>query len=405
MNVRAERFPLMDSLRAIAALSVLAFHAAFFAGMYTSGSALRPYLAQPGAGVTVFFLISGFLLYRPFVRARLEDEPWPSTGAYAWRRFLRIVPAYWVALTVVAIWLSLETVVHPAWHVPVFYGFAQIYTADTSIAGLGQAWTLCVEVTFYAFLPLWALAVRRLGVRAELAALAGLWLASLGWKLFATHHVEPSSLDSGPWLMPLPNFLDQFAVGMALAVVSVRGLPAGIERAVRRAWPWWLLAAVAYWAMCTRIGLEGKLSEHVSAREFLLRHEIETVVALGLIVPAIFAWERRGAVRRLLAWRPLLYVGLVSYGVYLWHEAFVRKLAAGIADWMTDTVGLGVDARFAVLFALGLAGTLAIATVSYRLVERPALSLKRLVGPPPEREQPAEALAEPAPATTTTGLR
>src|SRR3954470_1351783 len=117
VNVRAERFPLMDSLRAVAALSVLAFHAAFFAGMYTSDSPLRPYLAQPLAGVTVFFVISGFLLYRPFVRARAADDPAPRASAYAWRRFLRIVPAYWLALTVIAVWLSLDTVFHPAWHV------------------------------------------------------------------------------------------------------------------------------------------------------------------------------------------------------------------------------------------------------------------------------------------------
>ena len=68
VNTRSERFPLMDSLRAFAALSVLAFHAAFFAGMYDSDSPLRPYLAQPVAGVTVFFVISGFLLYRPVRR-------------------------------------------------------------------------------------------------------------------------------------------------------------------------------------------------------------------------------------------------------------------------------------------------------------------------------------------------
>jgi peptidoglycan/LPS O-acetylase OafA/YrhL len=397
MNVRAERFPLMDSLRAIAALSVLAFHAAFFAGIYTSGSPLRAYLAQPGVGVAVFFAISGFLLYRPFVRARLEGRPAPATRAYAWRRFLRIVPAYWLALTVVAIWLSLDVVVRPAWHLPLFYGFGQIYAAETGLSGLGQAWTLCVEVTFYAFLPLWALAMRRRRAGGELAALAGLWVASLAWKLFATRHVRPSSLGSGPWLMPLPNFLDQFAVGMALAVVSVRGLPPRLERAARRGWPWWLAAAVAYWVLCTRIGLGGRLGEGFGPREFMLRHELEMVVAACLLVPAIFAVEGGGAVRRVLAWRPLLYLGLVSYGIYLWHEAIVRKVARGISGWMTHTAGLGVDARFAVLFALTLAAAAAVASASYYAVERPALRLKRLVGPPPEREQPGEAPAEPAP--------
>jgi peptidoglycan/LPS O-acetylase OafA/YrhL len=394
MNVRAERFPLMDSLRAIAALSVLAFHAAFFAGMYTSDAVLRPYVAQAGSGVSVFFVISAFLLYRPFVKARFEGRTGPSVRAYAWRRFLRIVPAYWLALTVVAIWLSLEIVAEPPWHIPLFYGFGQIYTAQTGFAGIGQAWTLCVEVTFYAFLPLWALAVRRLSWRAELAALACLWLLSLAWKLVAVHHVNPSSLDSGPWLMPLPNFLDMFALGMALAGLSARGLPANLERAVSRAWPWWALAAVAYWA--TAIQLDRRT--HDAQDVFVLRHELESVVAIALIVPAVFAWERRGAIRRLLAWRPLLYLGLVSYGIYLWHHTLVTKIATAIAGWMTDTLGLGVSARFAVLFALGLAAATAVASVSYYALERPLLRLKRLVGPPPERGAPDEAVAEPAPA-------
>ena len=396
MNVRAERFPLLDSLRAVAALSVLAFHAAFFAGMYSSGSPLRPYLAQPMAGVTVFFVLSGFLLYRPFVRARLDGEPRPATGAYAWRRFLRIVPAYWVALTAIAIWLSVDAVFDPAWHVPVFYGFAQIYVPELGLEGLSQAWTLCVEVTFYAFLPLWALAVRRVGARAELAALGALWLASLVWKLLATSQIDAH--DGGVWLMPLPNFLDHFAVGMALAVLSV-SVPAGRARqALERAWPWWLLAAVAYWAMCTRIGLHGTLNEHAGRSEFVLRHEFAMLFAGALLVPAIFGWQRGDRVRRVLGWRPLLFVGLVSYGVYLWHLAVVHKLAGAIAHWMEDDLGFGVDARFAVLFVLAGAGATAVAYASYRLVERPALSLKRLVGPPPERQQPGEALAEPAPA-------
>jgi peptidoglycan/LPS O-acetylase OafA/YrhL len=394
VNVRAERFPLMDSLRAIAALLVLGSHAAVFANVLGSPSSpLRPYVAHLGtAGVSVFFLISGFLLYRPFVRARFAGEPAPRTAAYGWRRFLRIVPAYWVALTGVAIWLSLHEVFHPAWHIPVFYGFGQIYDAGTSPGGISQAWTLCVEITFYAFLPLWAWAMRNRAMRGEVAGLAALWLAGLAWKVFATRRADPSAFGTGPWFQPLPNFLDQFAVGMGLAVLSLRGLPAGLERAVRRGWPWWLGAAMAYWLIAKKIGF----GWHYGGRVFLLRHELATLFALCMLVPAVFGTERRDAVRRLLGWRPLLYAGLVSYGIYLWHFAVVAKAAKAIQHW--DISG---ELRFAVLCAMGLVGATAIATVSYYAVERPALSLKRLVGPPPERAQPGESLAEPAPATTT----
>jgi peptidoglycan/LPS O-acetylase OafA/YrhL len=128
--------------------------------------------------------------------------------------------------------------------------------------------------------------------------------------------------------------------------------------------------------MATQIGLEGVLSERTGRTEYLLRHELGTVVAAALLVPAIFAWQRRDAARRVLGWRPLLFVGLVSYGVYLWHIALVNKIARATADWMTDSLGLGVEARFLVLFTLAGAGATAIATVSYYLLERPLLRLK-----------------------------
>jgi len=118
--------PLFDSLRAIAALSVLCFHAAFFE-FVRSDNALRPYTVHLDVGVSVFFLISGFLLYRPFVRARLFRAEPPHVLAYGWRRFLRIVPAYWVALTVVALWLALPGVFTRS-GIPTYYGFCRSTT-------------------------------------------------------------------------------------------------------------------------------------------------------------------------------------------------------------------------------------------------------------------------------------
>ena len=91
MGHHAGRFGLMDSLRAIAALSIVAYHVAPRAGAFDDEFALD-LSAQLSTGVALFFLISGFLLYRPFVIAHAQGERFPDVGAYAWRRFLRIVP-------------------------------------------------------------------------------------------------------------------------------------------------------------------------------------------------------------------------------------------------------------------------------------------------------------------------
>jgi peptidoglycan/LPS O-acetylase OafA/YrhL len=394
VNVRAGRFPLFDSLRAIAALSVLCFHAAFVSRVFTSDSFLRPYMSHLDVGVTVFFLISGFLLYRPFVRARLYGEESPHVGAYAWRRFLRIAPAYWVALTAIAVWFGFSEV-FPFGGEPLYYAFGQVYSAPRAPWGIPQAWTLCVEVTFYALLPLWALAVRRLSVRWELVALALLWTASLAYKVWALTQRGPNDLSGAPYLQTLPNYLDQFAIGMALAVLTANWerldrTPRAVDVLRRYDWLPWIVAAVAFWVVSTRIGLTGELLRHFSRSAFLGRHELYTLVAVGVALPAIFAEPGRGFAGRVLASRVLAYLGLVSYAMYLYHLAVLKQ----VDRWLGKPMDAALGVRLITYGVIGLLITVAIATASYYLVERPALRLKRLVSPPVAAER-GEATAEP----------
>ena len=414
MNVRADRFPLFDSLRAVAALSVVAFHACYFAGDGIFGATtFRQLAARLDVGVTIFFLISGFLLYRPFVRARLRGEPGPRVAAYAWRRALRIAPAYWVALTVVALWLGLSEV-FTASGIPRFYGFAQIYDAGTALQGIGQAWTLCVEVSFYAFLPLWALVMRRLPATAprralmfEVGGLAALFLFSTVYKVWALKQVAPTDLDAAPYLMPLPNFLDQFALGMGLAVLSVwyderERLPRPLAVLQRRPEIAWLVALVAFWAAATRIGYTGEPLQIYSRTTFLWRHELYSVVALGAILPALLATPGRGVAGRFLGSRVMAYLGLVSYAIYLYHFAVVDQLHS----WLGDDLPESIAGRLVFYLPVTALGAAVIASLSYYAVERPALSLKRLVPlrSPAARgeavEEPAPAEPEPAPAAS-----
>jgi peptidoglycan/LPS O-acetylase OafA/YrhL len=394
VNVRAGRWPLFDSMRAVAALSVLLFHAAFVARVSLSDSFVRPYTAHLDVGVTVFFLISGFLLYRPFVRARLHGEEPPHVGAYAWRRFLRVAPAYWVALTAIAIWFGFSEV-FPHGGEPLYYAFGQVYSGQKAGWGIPQAWTLCVEVTFYALLPLWAFAMRRASVRWELIALALMWVASLAYKIWALSKRAPDSLIGAPYLQTLPNFLDQFSIGMALAVLTAEWERVGVApRAVdvlrRHDWLPWVVAAVAFWAVSTQIGLTGNFHQQITRSMFLGRHELYTLVGAGALLPAIFATPRRGVAGRLLATRVLSYLGLISYAMYLYHLAVIRQ----VDRWLGEPMDAALGVRILTYAALGLLITVAVASLSYYVVERPALKLKRLVSPPVPAER-GEATAEP----------
>jgi peptidoglycan/LPS O-acetylase OafA/YrhL len=385
---RTKAFPLVHSMRALAALSVLLYHAAFKSYLADHPrSLLTPYAAHLDVGVPVFFLISGFVLYRPMVAARLRCGPPLDTNAYAWRRILRIVPGYWVALVVAGVagasYFGYPEIFSARGAVG-YFGFLQIYSPDTAGGGINVAWTLCVEVTFYAFLPLWAGALRRVsprgGVRSELVALGGLFAASVAWQVAAVHATNPNGFGLGGarWLEPLPGFLDQFAIGMALAVLSV----AWEGRRAARSWAGWVLAALAFWVVSTRLGLHGARDEALTPGVYLARHQLYTVIALGLLLPAVFASGRR---HRLLDTRALAALGTISYGIYLYHVPVLRVI--GLSGGPP-----GTPAELVLWLAAAISITLLLAWASWRLVERPALRLA-----PPRRARPVpEPAADPA---------
>ena len=404
MNVRAARFPLFDSLRAIAAIAVLATHAAVFAGVQHGDSPFREYAARLEVGVAIFFAISGFLLYRPFLLARVTGGAAPAVGPYAWRRFLRIVPAYWVALTVIAIWEDLPGV-FTAEGIPRYYLLAQAYDTATIGGGIAQAWSLTIEVAFYAFLPLYAFVLARLargrGIRADALGVLLLVLIAFAWKLAA---LDAGEVVVSPQLLALPAYLDHFAAGMVLAVVSVwlgtresRELPRGLGWLDAHPGIAWAAAIAAFWVVSTQIGLTGRFFEGTSAEQYIARHYLYAVIAFFVVAPAVVGETTRGLVRRLLARRPLLWLGLISYGIFLWNLAVMGQLS----DW--DLAGVPVLGSYPGFIAVGLAATALFAAASYYVVERPALSLKRLFGDQPPAAPRGESLEERAPTAAPAG--
>ena len=363
------RFPHVDGLRALAALSVLAYHTSFFSRAHQE-SALGPVLARLNIGVPIFFAISGFLLYRPFAAARLEAWPRPRAGAYARRRFLRIVPAYWVALSILALYPGADGLWSGEW--PLFYGFAQAYSVRTVLAGIGPAWTLCSEAAFYVLLPLYAwstarvLGSRAAAVRRELALLGALALGS------AALRAGTFGADVGTLGQTLPALFAWFAVGMAVAVVS-SAATAGLLRAPRvPALGAWIVAGGLYLVMCYTLGAPevSVFADRPTRLESLFEFVMSGLVAGVLLLPAVFGTREGGLPRRLLAARPVAWLGLVSYGIYLWHWS--------IAKWLLDLHVLEhfSGAPFLSLTGLTLAITVPIAALSYYLVERPILRFK-----------------------------
>jgi peptidoglycan/LPS O-acetylase OafA/YrhL len=396
VNAHAYRFPLLDSVRAVALLAVIAAHSSFF--MSLGGSTSLSHL-HFDFSVRVFFMISAFLLYRPWVRARLADVDPPSTAAFAWRRFLRIAPGYWLALTVIALWLGLSYVFSTRGFFT-YYGLAQIYQPGWIVGALPQAWSLCVEVVFYAFLPLWgALMLRfrapsmRVKMRQELIGCAVLLVVSLVYKTVVTATGAIEGSDGLPFQLNTLTFLDDFAIGMALGVVSAwyegrRDLPRALRLLDRHSWIAWGVALLALGVTSLAVGLFGHVAQNISGPEYIARHYLLAVIAVGLLLPALFGDPDRGFVRRVLRNRVLAYLGLISYGAYLWHFAVLIQLQRwGFGDVAAD-VGQWI------WFPVGLAGGVLLASVSWYVVEKPILGLKGLVKSRPA-PRPGEAITEP----------
>src|SRR5690349_15606031 len=152
------RLPALDALRAAGAAAVVGVHVGFATGW--GAGPWGGLVVRLDVGVAVFFVLSGFVLFRPFAWAHAHGARRPHTGRYLWRRALRILPAYWLTVAVCLLvlpgnagasggeWLRFATLTQ-------FYGRGHFHDA------LGHTWSLTVEVVFYLLLPL--LAVPALG--------------------------------------------------------------------------------------------------------------------------------------------------------------------------------------------------------------------------------------------------
>jgi len=372
----------IDGLRALAATLVLTFHAwwnlrpeGIAATLVDGGDPARllnsAVMRFGTVGVALFYVISGYLLYRPFLAAR-SDGSRPDTLAYAIRRAARIIPAYWVSLVIIGL-LVPATDVFSLRGLKAYFLFGQVYSFADLRAGfpLPPMWTICVEVSFYVFLPFWAwFAARackasRRPVRTEFLLLGGLAAAAIAWRAFA---IATSGVESGfqPKLVALPASLDLFAAGMALAAISVfandhrRRLA---ERIAHPTWAWWLLALALLAAIAATARPDALLPMGWEQSTFA-GSMLKLPMAAAIAIPIVLAGSSGGAIRRLLGSRPVAWVGLVSYGLYLWHSWVISELAKrepfaspSLSFWPVDWI-------------LAFVLSLACAAASWYLVER-----------------------------------
>jgi acetyltransferase len=311
----------LDGLRGIAALLVFGVHMWIYQLPNTvelrRDSLGELVLFEARVAFVMFFVLSGYLLYRPFARAALGQSEPVSVRAYLLRRAARIMPAYYIALAGTLALVAAagdvpgrRTVENG--ELPLFLAFAQNYSPESLLKVNAATWTLSIEVAFYLMLPVIGLGVlwlcRKSAVKqaAALAALVGVGIAwniadyAAGWGPVASH--SP------------PSFLPYFACGMLVAL--------GVEwRRLRSASPLSTRVTVAMVTAAALVLLANGYW-HASDRTpggFLMEAFADLGAAAGFatIIAALVIGTGTGV--RWLGRQPFAWFGQISYGFYLWH--------------------------------------------------------------------------------------
>ncbi len=346
----------VDGLRAVAILSVVGFHAGV------------PGFASGFVGVDVFFVISGFLIINQIVAA-MEAGRFSVWEFYA-RRVLRILPLFLLVL-LVSLGLSLVILVSPyEWEwFGLSGGFAALFVSnhyflskqdyfdlDMYEKSLLHTWSLSVEEQFYLFVPLILLALFLIAARLRIAparALAGAALVIFAGSLLGCILLTSSSgKNVGFYVAPWRAW--EFVAGGAIGFLGA----AFRERAIGPARAEVLgLVGLAAILAAAALGLDNGFYPGVAV--------VLPVVGTVLVILAGLAHPGGSAVR-VLSLGPLVGIGLVSYGWYLWHWPLLSL--ARIADF--GRIDQGRDLVVAAL-------SFGLAILTYQLVERPVLAWRR----------------------------
>jgi len=356
----------LTGLRGFAALVVVSVHAA--------GRTDYPQFGIHGYGPVSLFVLSGFLLYRPWSRWALRVSKHPQLRTFARRRLLRIFPAYLVVMLAFAVML-------PESQPNGLDGWLRALTLTGTFAsdglrpGLEQTWSLGTELSWYVALPVLGLVggllARRLNGRRGFFAVVWLLVLSLpvtiAWRIWVKAEDLGKEFTYSFWL---PGFLICFAGGAAVAHF-LEGEQAGLVDLSRvRGWmrhSWLMVLLVAVIAGIGTSSLGGPhLYLPATFAEAQIRFGCATLVALLLL--AICALSRPDKpVVRFLSTRFMTATGRWSYGIYLWHLPVIVLLE----DDFTRRTGPG---GFLLWMGCIVAVTIPLGAATYAWVEKPAMA-------------------------------
>jgi len=405
----------VDGMRALAILLVIWCHISVFGTTYGLNVGPGPirYLGDFGfSGVFLFFVLSGFLLFLPYARALLDNQPWPSARKFYLRRTLRILPLYYVALAVLLLpgggWLRPQNIVPLSFIVLLLHDMR--WDASTIISWVdGPFWTLAVEWQFYLLLPWLAFALAKVagaqGGRAFFLRLTGglvslvLLGLSIRWLAAVTYYTWGQAQPiNAPGVLGFAmrlfygikgKYLEVFTLGIAASVIYVLAIERGYLSMQRRKMLGALatiiavagLVACMFWAaQAQRIPLALGTSWWLFVPSNGEVWEILGEWTLGLCFVLLLLGVLFGTpgMQRFFSLRPLRYIGIISYSLYVWHYPILTLLSSTFLP-SAATSYLHFIALSAVILLLVCSG-------SYYLIERPFIRYRHTAHTPAQQE-------------------
>lgn len=347
--------PSLEGMRAFASVGIIVTHVAFQTGAASSPIMGRIW-GRFDLTVAIFFALSGFLLWRPHAaQARGQGQAQPVMR-YLWSRAVRILPAYWVVVTLVLLFLPNTG---SSWRVWVAnLSLTQVFVPLTLTEGMTQMWSLSVEVAFYLLLPLFGLLM--IGLRGEAAryripVLLVTAILTLSWAFVPVS--TPEAIHHDNWL---PGYFPWFAAGMVLAEYSTRQ-ETWMHRLAARRVVVAVIAVVAFALSATSIaGPQGLVRPE--SWQFEVKIVLGAVLAFALLAPLVLAGEHRK--HTVLEHPVTLALGRWSYGIFIWHLVILAMVfpVFGIIPF---------SGHFVLVLAVTVALSIPVAAASYALVEEP----------------------------------
>jgi peptidoglycan/LPS O-acetylase OafA/YrhL len=425
--------PFLDGIRSLAVVMVFIRHVWGHAGSPTVVVPLlhidlTPLINQGSTGVDLFFVLSGYLLARSFLRADFLGRPVPDTREYMLKRILRIGPPYWVTLFTV-VFLATPSLIAPqavysvngaiCFVAHIFFGQTIFLPAFGSWMVETPFWTLTIEMIFYLTLPWLVFAFLK---RRWLVTLPIALCISVGWLYLARHRLgflvvflQEHSLWQG-WADEMVRFflshtflahLFHFAVGMTISNVVVRRelgwRPSPIFKSLTSGTAgllyfvlgvaWVVLWQYRHGQSSISNGWADPLaymrSDSAEAREYYFLEEVPFAVGYGLML--LGACLGPLGLRRLFSFGPACFIGVIGYSVYLLHMPLIWHINR--LPFM-DALG-GSVWRLLALGSYAALATLIFSTAFYVFIERPSMSAAKRVKRAVVREAQAAPLASP----------